>query len=67
MQIGNQLDVITKTTIQIWNTVVERYKLEKETNILGRFAFDDRFIPGINDKGINQWVRKGITAICTTG
>lgn len=29
------------------------------------FAFDDRFTPGINDKGFKQWERKGITAICT--
>lgn len=64
-KLGNQLGVVTKTTIEIWNTVVERYKQEKETKILSWFAFDDRFIPGINDKGFKQWARKGITAICT--
>lgn len=64
-KLGNQLDLITKTTVEIWNTVVERYKLEKETKILSWFAFDPGFIPGINDKGFKQWVKKGITAICT--
>lgn len=64
-KLGNQLDAITKNTIEIWNTVIERYKLEKEIKILSWFAFDDRFIPGVNDKGFKQWARKGITAICT--
>lgn len=64
-KIGNQLNVITKNTIEIRNTVVERYKLEKEIKKLSWFAFDDRFIPGTNDKGFRQWARKGITAICT--
>lgn len=64
-KIGNQLNVITKNTIEIWNTVVERYKLEKEVKNLSWFAFDDRLIPGINDKGFKQWAKKGITAICT--
>ena len=32
---GKLLDTITKFTLDIWNTVIKRYKLEKETKVLG--------------------------------
>lgn len=62
-KLDSQLDKITKTTVEIWNTVVERYKLEKDTKSLSWFAFDSRFIPGTIDKGFQQWAHKGITTI----
>lgn len=34
----------------------QTYKLEKQTQSLNRFAFDSRFIHGINYKGFKQWV-----------
>lgn len=60
-KLDSQLDKITKTTVEIWNTVVERYKLD--TKSLSWFAFDSRFIPGTIDKGFQQWAHKGITTI----
>ncbi len=39
--------------------------MEKETKILSWFAFDSRFVPGMNDKGFKDWAKKGITAMCT--
>lgn len=64
-KLDSRLDVITKTKVEIWNTVVGRYKLEKEIKMLSWFAFDSRFIPGTIDKGFKQWANKEITAICT--
>ena len=31
---GKLLDTITRFTLDIWNTVIKRYKLEKETKVL---------------------------------
>ena len=53
-----QLDAITKTTVEIWNKVVERHKWEKETKILSWFASVSRFVPGMIDKGFKQWTKK---------
>ena len=60
-----ELSPITKFTIEIWNDIVKKYKLEDERKILGWLTHDPNFKPGFEDQGFKQWERKGMTAVCT--
>ena len=64
-KLEDQLDAITKNTITIWDTLVGKYKLDKETRLLSWFMYDDRFTPGGYDRRFERWTQKGITAMCT--
>ena len=65
LKLQNDLNPIIKFTIEIWNVIIKKYKLEKERKILGWLAYDSNFKPGTCDKGFKQWEQKGITAVCT--
>ena len=60
----NTLDSITRFTLEIWFTVVRKYKLEREIKILTWVAYDSKFKPGAMDSSFEQWMNKGITVLC---
>lgn len=49
----------------MWNTIIKKYKLKKETQILRCLTYDTDFQPGREDHGFKRWAKEDITAICT--
>lgn len=59
------MDPITTFTLEIWDNVVRKYKLERERSLLSWIAYDPKFKPGIYDLRFKHWTEKGVIALCT--
>lgn len=57
-------DPITTFTLEIWYSIVRRYKIQKDINVLRWIAYDSNFTPNKYDTGFKRWETKGITAWC---
>lgn len=59
------MNTIVAFTLEIWSTVVRKYKLKRHICALRWFAYDLNFKPGMYDPALKKWAQKGVTAICT--
>ena len=59
------LDPIIRFTLEIWFTVVRKYRLENEIEILNWMAYDTNFKPGNLNLKFKQWATKGLTILDT--
>ena len=63
-KVRNQMDSITKFTLELWFKLLRHNKAEKDTTLLKWVAFDSSFKPAGRGGGFGQWADKGITAWC---
>lgn len=59
------MDPIVAFTLEIWNVIVEKYKLKRGVHALKWFTYDSRFKPRVYDSRFKEWAQKGITAMYT--
>ena len=64
-KVRNQMDSITKFTLELWFKLLRHNKAEKDATVLKWVAFDSSFTPAGCGGGFRQWADKGITAWCT--
>ena len=64
-KVRNQMDSITKFTLELWFKLLRHNKAEKDANVLKWVAFDSSFKSAGHRGGLGQWADKGITAWCT--
>ena len=64
-KVSNQMDSITKFTLELWFKLLRHNKAEKDANVLKWVAFDSSFKSDGQRGGLRQWADKGITAWCT--
>ena len=52
-------------SLKIWFEVIRCFQLQREAKLLSWPAYDPDYMPSLLDSRYRQWVRLGITSICT--
>ena len=61
-----ELDPITRFTLENWHGVAKQLKFTNGLNLLRWIAYDRNFTPGLIDTTFRRWTSRGVTAMCTT-